>query len=426
MRERRLEISRLDAKRRTPQGGLRIDATPTRTGVLEYSDAAGKTWREYRPAEEVFAPASLETLRGAPVTVGHPDVPVTAENHSELSKGDVRDDVRPDGGLVATTVQVQDAKTVAAVDRGELVELSCGYECDVDPTPGTTPDGERYDAVQRNIRYNHVALGPSGWGRAGSQCALRLDGGARVALPPVARTDSTTTRVGMKKRTVRARLDGKEQTFRLDEMVPPPGASPEDEKRADDGVEALQGVLDGITGQLTDALTALAKAKGELQAKAAIAAATTVPPADGAGEGDTMDPTDEVMDSHVAKRDALRADARLVLGCSAEDVAKIPTKDLADKVIAHVLPGMKLDSLDAKARGEIFAAAVAGAKQAAEKRADATRRVVPLPQRNPALARAAEIVARADSSDGEAADAGPTAMVKSREQQRADARKRAM
>ena len=40
------------------------------------------------------------------------------------------------------------------------------------------PDGTPYDRVQRNIRYNHVALGPRGWGRMGPRVRLRVDGAA--------------------------------------------------------------------------------------------------------------------------------------------------------------------------------------------------------------------------------------------------------
>ena len=43
------------------------------------------------------------------------------------------------------------------VDAGK-VELSGGYACDLAIEDGTTPAGEAYQAVQRNIRGNHVAL----------------------------------------------------------------------------------------------------------------------------------------------------------------------------------------------------------------------------------------------------------------------------
>jgi hypothetical protein len=68
---------------------------------------------------------------------------------------------------------IQDAHTIGLIESRERREVSCGYRCRLDLTPGTTPDGERYDAVQRDVVYNHVALVPRG--RAGRDVALRLD-----------------------------------------------------------------------------------------------------------------------------------------------------------------------------------------------------------------------------------------------------------
>jgi hypothetical protein len=44
-------------------------------------------------------------------------------------------------------------------------ELSCGYQCRLDPTPGIY-EGWPYDVVQRDIRHDHVGVGSIwGWGR---------------------------------------------------------------------------------------------------------------------------------------------------------------------------------------------------------------------------------------------------------------------
>jgi len=180
-KQRRLDIQTapVDMKlQRTPQGGLMARATPTRCGVLEYTYPGGKKVRELRHPDEVFRSDSLESLRGAPITVGHPNVPVDAANWQTLAKGHVGDDVHQDGKFVAAKVRIQDAATVErcidATRPDRLVEMSCGYDADVEFTPGVW-QGERYDAVQRNIRYNHVALGPRNWGRAGNEVGLRLD-----------------------------------------------------------------------------------------------------------------------------------------------------------------------------------------------------------------------------------------------------------
>lgn len=164
----------------TPVGGWRIDARLTRVGVLAYKYADGSTKREYRPAEEVFHEDSLASARGAAVTMGHPPDLVTPTTFAELSKGHVGDDVRPDGSLVAASVHVNAAEALFGVAEGDSVELSMGYICKLDETPGVTPEGEPYDAIQRTIRYNHVALLPPGAGRAGRDCRLRLDSASAI------------------------------------------------------------------------------------------------------------------------------------------------------------------------------------------------------------------------------------------------------
>lgn len=170
---------RIDGRKRTPQGGLRVDANLTRTGIFVYHYDAGdgkgyREVREYRPASEVFKPESLETLKLAPVTIGHPDM-VRADNYKDLAVGVVAENVRPREQFVASDLVIQDRKAVDAAESGELVEISCGYEVDVIATPGMTDSGERYDAIQTNIRYNHVALGGANWGRAGADVRLHLD-----------------------------------------------------------------------------------------------------------------------------------------------------------------------------------------------------------------------------------------------------------
>jgi hypothetical protein len=72
MEQQRFDIGSLSDVERTPQGGLRVKAHLTRAGVFEYETTEGKSIREYRPPEEVFAAESLATLSDAPITVEHP------------------------------------------------------------------------------------------------------------------------------------------------------------------------------------------------------------------------------------------------------------------------------------------------------------------------------------------------------------------
>jgi hypothetical protein len=178
----RYDVAVLGNAEKTSQGFLRIPAHLTRAGILEYKRADGTTVRELRPESEVFAPASLATLRAAPVTDLHPTEMVSPANVRKLSIGVVSEDVRADGELVAAAVTVQEADAIAAVERGERREISCGYRCRIDATPGTYR-GKPYDQVQRGIVYNHVALGPRNWGRAGRDIALRIDAAGDADAP---------------------------------------------------------------------------------------------------------------------------------------------------------------------------------------------------------------------------------------------------
>lgn len=162
----------------TEEGYLIAPSTLARTGVQEYRafelglDADGmdpmKIIRLHRPAEEVFNPASMASFENKPITIGHPDKPVTSDNWAELAKGDVRD-VRRAGDLMTGKITVKSRSAIDAIESG-TVELSNGYTFKLDMTPGTAPDGQAYDGIQRNIRGNHVALVESA--RCGSVCRL--------------------------------------------------------------------------------------------------------------------------------------------------------------------------------------------------------------------------------------------------------------
>lgn len=164
---------------KTPQGFLRADATPTRCGVFAYRLGDGSTRRELRHPDEVFKADSLASLRDAPLTDEHPRGAVTSANAKGLAAGYVCDSATAEGEHVRTAVLVTDADLIAKIENGKKRELSCGYNCDLDPTPGEY-NGERYDAVQRNIVYNHVALVTKG--RAGPSARLRLDSDAAILI----------------------------------------------------------------------------------------------------------------------------------------------------------------------------------------------------------------------------------------------------
>jgi HK97 family phage prohead protease len=179
----RLDGGRLGKAERTPQGGVRVPARVTRTGILRYRLPDGSIRRELRTPEEVFRPASLETLKSAPVTDHHPPFGhVTPETWKQVTVGHV-EVAKADSKYVEAALVIQDAAQIEKIDSGERQDISAGYRCLVKLSPGVW-NGEPYDAIQTNITYNHVALLPKGGGRAGTDVGLRLDSGDAVCDDP--------------------------------------------------------------------------------------------------------------------------------------------------------------------------------------------------------------------------------------------------
>lgn len=169
-------IGRLKKPERTPAGFLRSDAYVTRVGVFQYLNADGSIRRELRLPEEVFAPESLATLDLIPVTREHPPRLVTNDNARDYQVGTTGQNAEQSDRFVKTTVQINDREAITDIDSNKRRDLSCGYTCDKEMTPGVTKgiqgvrDGAKYDLIQRNIRYNHVAT--TTYGRAGPEVSI--------------------------------------------------------------------------------------------------------------------------------------------------------------------------------------------------------------------------------------------------------------
>lgn len=157
---------------------VRAPVTLSRVGVFNYRQPDGTVRRELRPPEEVFSADSIASFELVPFTDDHPWADggvVDASNAQRLQIGAV--------GGVHKNGDLLDAKVMISVDSavGKLLlgrnQVSCGYHCDREFTPGTWVDSagasHPYDAIQRNIRGNHVALVKIG--RAGPEARIRLD-----------------------------------------------------------------------------------------------------------------------------------------------------------------------------------------------------------------------------------------------------------
>lgn len=156
----------------TPEGFMLVEARASRVGVLKYKMEDGTIVRELVPAEELFKPESMNTLAMKPITNNHPKSLLDSESAGAHMVGMTGETVKnvADKYLDISTV-ITDATTIAEAEGGK-VEVSPGYVCELEYTTGVF-DGEEYDAIQRNRRYNHLAVVKKG--RNGPEVRLRLD-----------------------------------------------------------------------------------------------------------------------------------------------------------------------------------------------------------------------------------------------------------
>lgn len=204
------DAAQMTQRRRTADGYLVVDARVARTGIQTYLGAEiGKpelaVVSVYRPEEEVFKTDSLSSYAHRPVTIGHPTSGVSAENWRDVARGSVGGDVVRDGSFVRVPMTVMDQAAIAEVEAGTR-EISMGYHCRLEFVDGVTPQGEPYQAIQRDLRMNHAAIVPKG--RAGSECRIgdswaAFDtAGAREPGSPVQRDTTTREKVSMKTLTI--------------------------------------------------------------------------------------------------------------------------------------------------------------------------------------------------------------------------------
>lgn len=165
----------IGSARTTRDGYLAATARVARSGIQEYIGheiglATDEIFRVYRPEDEVFSDDTMRTFAHRPITIDHPPEAVTANNWKQHAVGYSGGDVVRDGEKVDVQLLLTDSAAIAAYNAGKR-ELSMGYECEIDWAAGVTDSGEHYDAIQRKIRNNHIAMVDRG--RAGSDIRIK-------------------------------------------------------------------------------------------------------------------------------------------------------------------------------------------------------------------------------------------------------------
>ena len=167
---------KISSREYTDEGFLKVSGRAARTGVQDYTagelELVGDPNRivsVFRPADEVFKPASLDSYEHVDTTDDHPPKLVDSENYKKVTTGVVVSAGTRDGDYVQIDLIFKDADAIKLIESGKA-ELSAGYTAEYANEPGVTSDGKKYEFVQRDIKINHVALVDNA--RAGSAARI--------------------------------------------------------------------------------------------------------------------------------------------------------------------------------------------------------------------------------------------------------------
>jgi hypothetical protein len=285
---------------------------------------------ELRHPDDVFAPASLESLRNAPITIGHPQedgalIWVSPDNADKYEVGVGSAGAR-DGDFVETQLSVRRADAIKRVDARDLCEISLGYDSTVVPESGVY-QGKAYQQRQTGIVINHIALLAAGKGRLGDT-AIRAD-------------------------SLDAVLDAEPMERRADEA----GTQPER------GRPMAKVTIDGIEVEIPDAAGAALVAKAVTEREAHKKRADA---AEAAGELAKTDLAKARDPAHLQKavkaRVALEQSAIKVLGAE-QRIDGLSDREVQEAVLKKARPEFKLEGRTDDAVSAAFDYALAGVAQ---------------------------------------------------------------
>jgi len=175
----------LSARQYDGNGWFEVKRNPiSKVGVFPYSGGqlgktgadAARIFQVLRPAEELASPECIESFKLLPWVDNHTMIGPAAQKMMDQAlpaeakgvHGVIGEQVFFEDGVLYGNIKTFSDSLAELIDAGKR-ELSAGYRCRWDFTPGVF-EGQSYDAVQRQIRGNHLALVKEG--RMGADVAV--------------------------------------------------------------------------------------------------------------------------------------------------------------------------------------------------------------------------------------------------------------
>ena len=161
-------------------GNLTVDAVIAKEIVQEYEDN-GKTIKVYKPADELKKSSDILSTYPRPVTDEHPAAKVVTS--ADEIKG-VTSNVQFIENSIPCKLNVKDKSVIDSIQTGVKRDVSIGFYSDLEYNPGKVSiDGKEieYDAIQRNILIDHVAITKDGRCSSDMGCGIKLDDGGELS-----------------------------------------------------------------------------------------------------------------------------------------------------------------------------------------------------------------------------------------------------
>jgi hypothetical protein len=165
-------------------------------------------------------------------------------------------------------MMLRDAEAIQAFKEGKN-QLSVGYDCDLDWTPGITEDGDEYDASQSNIKANHLAVVTNA--RGGEQLKIGDDGqrgdsamNLKNVMVDGIECQMTDTAAALVQKTLKALSDSHSKLSEEFDAFKKKKKDDDDEckdsaKKAEDAIKAKDAEIAVLNKKVADAVTTPAK-----------------------------------------------------------------------------------------------------------------------------------------------------------------------
>lgn len=299
------------------EGYITTTARIARTGIQAYygHELAGvdgdlepyKIYQVYRSDDEVFADEALASFRDLPITLGHPPEEVSANTYKDTAIGHVIGAPVRDGHFLKAELTIRDARAITKIRTGEAVQLSVGYHAEILLESGVTPDGQSYDAVQTQIRANHIALVDAA--RCGPDCRIETQLGDK-AICGCASCQAKNTQTNRNEiMSDLVTLDGEQITLAQ-------------------AVEKLKDANSRMAEALRDAEATIESLSADLETKSGEVEAL-------AQKSGAVSTGDSAFADRVQARAKILSDARQILG-EGSMLSDLADADIQRKVINHV------------------------------------------------------------------------------------------